>query len=123
MGLGIIGAGVALLFVPFHSAFALVGFVIIGLGCAPIDPCLIHMTPSVFGEEKSQAMIGVQTVFSYIGYLSMPTLFALIVDYISISLLPVFILGLLLLISVMHELVTKRKIISSNMAKLDDELM
>lgn len=123
MGLSIIGAGVALLFVPFHSAFALVGFVIIGLGCAPIDPCLIHMTPSVFGEEKSQAMIGVQTVFSYIGYLSMPTLFGLIVDYISISLLPVFILGLLLLISVMHELVTKRKIISSNMAKLDDELM
>ena len=123
MGLGIIGAGVALLFVPFHSAFALVGFVIIGLGCAPIDPCLIHMTPSVFGEEKSQAMIGVQTVFSYIGYLSIPTLFGLIVDYISISLLPVFILGLLLLISVMHELVTKRKIISSNMAKLDDELM
>ena len=123
MGLGIIAAGVALLFVPFHSAFALVGFVIIGLGCAPIDPCLIHMTPSVFGEEKSQAMIGVQTAFSYIGYLSMPTLFGLIVDYISVSLLPVFILGLLLLISVMHELVTKRKIISSNMAKLGDELM
>ena len=123
MGLGIIGAGVALLFVPFHSAFALVGFVIIGLGCTPIDPCLIHMTPSVFGEEKSQAMIGVQTAFSYIGYLSMPTLFGLIVDYISVSLLPVFILGLLLLISVMHELVTKRKIISSNMAKLGDELM
>ena len=98
-------------------------FVIIGLGCAPIDPCLIHMTPSVFGEEKSQAMIGVQTAFSYIGYLSMPTLFGLIVDYISVSLLPVFILGLLLLISVMHELVTKRKIISSNMAKLGDELM
>ena len=123
MGLGIIAAGVALLFVPFHSAFALVGFVIIGLGCTPIDPCLIHMTPSVFGEEKSQAMIGVQTAFSYIGYLSMPTLFGLIVDYISVSLLPVFILGLLLLISVMHELVTKRKIISSNMAKLGDELM
>ena len=123
MGLGIIAAGVALLFVPFHSAFALVGFVIIGLGCAPIDPCLIHMTPSAFGEDKSQAMIGMQTAFSYIGYLSMPTLFGLIVDYISVSLLPVFILGLLLLISVMHELVTKRKIISSNMAKLGDELM
>lgn len=84
---------------------------------------LIHMTPSVCGEVKSQAMIGVQTAFSYIGYLSMPTLFGLIVDYISVSLLPVFILGLLLLISVMHELVTKRKIISSNMAKLGDELM
>ena len=60
---------------------------------------------------------------SFAGTISMPTLFGLIVDYISVSLLPVFILGLLLLISVMHELVTKRKIISSNMAKSGDELM
>jgi hypothetical protein len=66
------------------------------------------MTPSVFGEDKSQAMIGVQTAFSYMGYLTMPTLFGLIVDYISISLLPVFILGILLLVTVMHELVAKK---------------
>ena len=68
------------------------------------------MTPSVFGEEKSQAMIGMQTAFSYMGYLTMPTLFGLIVDDISISLLPVFILGLLLLMTVMQELVTKRRV-------------
>ena len=54
-------------------------------------------------------MIGVQTAFSYIGYLSMPTLFGWIVDYISVSLLPVFILGLLLLISVMHVVLFKKK--------------
>jgi MFS family permease len=65
------------------------------------------MIPSVFGEDKSQAMIGVQTAFSYAGYMLMPTLFGLIVDYISISLLPVFILGLLLIMIVMHELVVK----------------
>ena len=108
MGFGIIATGIVLLFVPFHSTFALIGFVIIGLGCAPIDPCLIHMTPSVFGEDKSQAMIGVQTAFSYMGYLTMPTLFGLIVDYISISLLPVFILGLLLLMIAMHKLMAKK---------------
>jgi hypothetical protein len=65
------------------------------------------MIPSVFGEDRSQAMIGVQTAFSYIGYLTMPTLFGLIVNYISISLLPVFILGLLLLMTAMHELIAK----------------
>jgi MFS family permease len=107
MGFGIIATGIVLLLVPLHSTFSLIGFVIIGLGCAPIDPCLIHMTPSVFGEDKSQAMIGVQTAFSYVGYLSMPTLFGLVVDYISISLLPLFILGLLLTMIVMHELVVK----------------
>ena len=110
MGFGIIAAGIALLFVTFHSTFALIGFVIIGLGCAPIDPCLIHMIPSVFGEDKSQAMIGVQTAFSYMGYLSMPTLFGLIVDYISISLLPVFILVLFLLMTAMHEIMAKKAV-------------
>ena len=108
MGFGMIAMGVALLFVPFHSIFALVGFVIIGLGCAPIDPCLIHMTPYIFGEDKSQAMIGVQTACSYAGYMIMPYLFGLIADYISILLLPVYLLGLLLLMLVMHELVVKK---------------
>jgi MFS family permease len=108
MGFGIMAAGVALLFVPLHSTFALIGFVVIGLGCAPIDPCLIHMTPAVFGEDKSQAMIGVQTAFSYMGYLTMPTLFGLFAEYVSVSLLPVFLLALLLLMTVMHELVAKK---------------
>ena len=108
MGLCIITAGIALLLVPFHSVFALIGFVTIGLGCAPIYPCIIHMTPTVFGEDKSQAMIGVQMAFAYTGFLIMPTLFGLIADYISIALLPVYQLVLLTLMFAMHELVMRR---------------
>ena len=108
MGLGVITAGIVLLFVPFHSVFSLIGFVIIGLGCAPIYPCIIHMTPSVFGEDKSQAMIGVQMAFAYTGFLIMPSLFGVIADYITILLLPVFILVLLVLMFAMHELVARK---------------
>ena len=108
VGLGVTATGIALLFVPFHSMFALIGFVVIGLGCAPIYPCIIHMTPSVFGEDKSQAMIGVQMAFAYTGFLIMPSLFGVIADYISISLLPVFIFVLLAIMTVMHELVVKK---------------
>ena len=72
MGTGIVAVGIALLFVPFSYAFALIGFVVIGFGCAPIYPCIIHMTPDVFGRDKSQAMIGVQMAFAYIGILAMP---------------------------------------------------
>ena len=107
MGIGIIAAGVVLLLLPFHSAFALIGFVVIGLGCAPIDPCIIHRIPSVFGEDKSQAMIGMQTAFSYAGYLLVPYLFGLVAEHISILLLPVFVLGLLLILTVTHELMAK----------------
>ena len=108
MGLGIITTGIALLLLPFHSVFALIGFVVIGLGCAPIYPCIIHMTPTVFGEDKSQAMIGVQMAFAYTGFLIMPSLFGVIADYISIALLPVYQFVLLALMFVMHEFVVRK---------------
>ena len=108
MGLGIITTGIALLLLPFHSVFALIGFVVIGLGCAPIYPCIIHMTPTVFGEDKSQAMIGVQMAFAYTGFLIMPSLFGVIADYISIALLPVYHFVLLALMFVMHEFVVRK---------------
>ena len=109
LGSGLIAVGIGLLFVPLHCAFALVGFIVIGLGCAPIYPCIIHMTPTVFGKDKSQAMIGVQMAFAYIGFLLMPPLFGVIADYISISLLPVFQLVLLTLMFMMHERVAGKK--------------
>ena len=108
MGMAIVAVGIALLFLPFHSTFALIGFFVIGLGCAPIYPCIIHMTPDVFGADKSQAMIGVQMAFAYIGYLVMPPLFGIIAENISISLLPIYQVIFLVLIFVMHELVLKK---------------
>ena len=108
-GIGLITVGIVLLLVPLHYAFALVGFIIIGLGCAPIYPCIIHMTPAVFGKDKSQAMIGIQMAFAYIGFLLMPPLFGAIAEHISISLLPVYQLVLLALMFITHELVVRKK--------------
>ena len=109
MGIGLITVGIALLFVPLHHSFALIGFIIIGLGCAPIYPCIIHMTPTVFGKDKSQAMIGIQMAFAYIGFLLMPPLFGVIAEHISISLLPVYQLVLLVFMFITHELVAGTK--------------
>lgn len=109
LGLAIVSLGIIMLFVPFSSTFALAGFVVIGLGCAPIYPCIIHMTPSVFGKKNSQAMIGVQMAFAYVGFLTMPPLFGLIADNISIALLPVFQVVFLVLMFIMHELVYRQR--------------
>ena len=108
-GLLMIAAGITLLFMPLCSAFALVGFAVIGLGCAPIYPCIIHMTPDVFGKDKSQAMIGIQMAFAYTGYLVMPPLFGIIAENISVSLLPVYQLIFFVLLFAMHEIVIKNK--------------
>ena len=108
MGSILIGAGVALLFIPLHAAFALAGFIVIGLGCAPIYPCIIHMTPAVFGKENSQAMIGVQMAFAYVGFLSMPPLFGVIARHLSVGVLPFYLLLFLLLLVLLHERVIKK---------------
>ena len=113
LGMGIILVGTACIFVPLHTAFALVGFIIAGLGCAPIYPCIIHMTPAVFGKDNSQAMIGIQMAFAYTGFCIMPPLLGFIVDMTTVALLPVFMLMLLALTAVMHEVMvhkTKKKI-------------
>lgn len=85
--------GIALLALPVQTdVFALAGFVVIGFGCAPVYPSIIHQTPTSFGEENSQSVIGVQMASAYIGTTFMPPLFGLIAQYIDIGLLPIYLL-------------------------------
>ncbi|MBE7065114.1 MAG: MFS transporter [Ruminococcaceae bacterium] len=108
MGSGIILCGVLLMLIPGVKVIVLIGFIITGLGCAPIYPCMIHMTPDLFGRKNSQSMIGIQMAFAYCGFLIMPPSFGLIADYVSISLLPVFLLMLLILMFLTHEYVVRK---------------
>ena len=109
LGQGLILAGVLALLLPFGETMALLGLVLVGLGCAPIYPCIIHSTPELFGADRSQAIIGVQMAAAYVGTLMMPPLFGLIANYISVTLFPIF-LGIMLIIMIgMHEALLKKK--------------
>lgn len=103
LGAAIILVGAVAMMLPFHQALALGGFLVIGLGCAPIYPCIIHMTPSVFGRDKSQAMIGIQMAFAYFGFCIVPPLFGFIAEATTIALLPFYLLLFLLFMLWMHE--------------------
>lgn len=107
LGQAIILLGIVVMLVPFGSYLSLLGLILIGLGCAPIYPCVIHSTPEHFGEDKSQAVIGVQMAFAYIGTLAMPPLFGVIASRIHVSLLPIYLLILLILMFFMHEALIK----------------
>ena len=114
LGSLILLVAVGMLFIP-TTVTTIIGFVLIGLGCAPIYPSIIHSTPNLFGVENSQAMIGVQMAFAYLGSLSMPPLFGLVANHISISLLPIYLIIILILMIVMHEItnnLTKEKRLS-----------
>ena len=103
LGQAVALAGVLCLFLPFGNGSAIAGLVLIGLGCAPIYPSIIHATPKHFGADRSQAMIGVQMASAYVGTCLMPPLFGLIANHISASLLPVYLLAILAVMTVMHE--------------------
>lgn len=108
LGQGIIVAGIAAMILPGSSILAMAGLILIGLGCAPIYPCVIHSTPAHFGADKSQAIIGVQMAFAYIGTMLMPPLFGMIARGISVALLPFYLFAILVVMIIMHELLTKK---------------
>jgi fucose permease len=109
LGFTLTALGIAALMLPGPQFLSLGGLILIGLGCAPVYPCIIHMTPDLFGKDKSQAIIGVQIAFAYLGFCTMPPLFGLIANHISIKLLPAYLLVLLALIVVMHEKLVRMK--------------
>ena len=103
LGEGIIGVGAAAFLLPLGEYAALGGLILIGLGCAPIYPCIIHGTPEHFGADKSQAIIGVQMASAYAGNCLMPPLFGLIATHIHVALFPFYLLAILIVMAVMHE--------------------
>lgn len=110
LGQGIILSGLIVLFIPTSiDAVSLVGLVLVGLGCAPIYPCVIHSTPEYFGADKSQAIIGVQMASAYVGSCVAPPVFGWIANHVNIGLYPMYLLVTLVLMFVLHEKLCKLK--------------
>ena len=108
MGQGIIAIGIAAFLLPLGEAVTLAGLLLVGLGCAPIYPSIIHATPGRFGADRSQAIIGVQMASAYIGNCLMPPLFGVIANHTTIAIFPYYLLVILILMGYMHEALQKK---------------
>lgn len=108
LGEVIIGIGIVVMLLPFGQNLSLAGLILIGLGCAPVYPCVIHSTPAHFGADKSQSIIGIQMACAYVGTCLMPPVFGLIANHLTVALLPVYLLIILVLMVIMHELLCKK---------------
>ena len=108
LGQGILALGIAAMLLPLGANVSLMGFLLIGLGCAPIYPCVIHSTPAYFGAENSQAIIGVQMASAYLGTCLAPPVFGLIAQNVSIRLFPFFLLAALIMMFLSHEALLRK---------------
>lgn len=101
------GVGIAFVLLTHANALLLTGLILIGVGCAPIYPSLLHETPANFGPDKSQSIMGIQMASAYVGSTFMPLLFGFIAGKINISLYPIYLLMFVLLMIVMVEAMNK----------------
>lgn len=85
--------GALLLLLPVPTAVSVAGLLIIGLGLAPIFPCMLHETPVRFGKKHAQSIMGYQMAFAYTGSTLMPPLLGLLASAMTIGIFPVYIVA------------------------------
>lgn len=107
MGQVICIMGAALLIMPIHNNLQLAGLVLIGLGCAPIYPAMLHETPNRFGKELSQGIMGIQMATAYVGSTLVPPLFGALSRVTGFGILPYFLLILMIIMLLSSERVSK----------------
>ena len=103
LGASILSCGCILLLIPGGTALAFAGFLVIGFGCAPVYPCIIHATPYNFGPENAAAIIGIQMAFAYLGSTIMPLVFGVLGRIAGFWILPLYLLIFVVLMVSMTE--------------------
>lgn len=106
-------AGILLFLIPAADFLLFFGFILIGMGCAPIYPCLLHETPQNFGAGQSQAIMGMQMACAYVGSTFMPPLFGLIAEHIDIRFYPLYLILFVVLMVFMVEKLNRTEKVSS----------
>ena len=109
LGTCIMLLGAVMIMLPIKTnVIALAGLLVTGFGSAPVYPCIIHSTPTNFGKQNSQALVGVQMASAYCGSTLMPPVFGLIAQYISIALYPFYLAFFIVMVIVMTALLNKK---------------
>lgn len=101
VGQALLALGCIFMMIPAGSTLSGIGLVVCGLGCAPIYPNIIQDTPVNYGTENSQAAIGVQMAFAYVGSTFLPSIFGALAGVDGYGLLPYFAISICVLMAVL----------------------
>ncbi len=96
-GISIMALGVGGMFFSLGATALIASFLLLGLGCAPIYPAIIHSTPLCFGRDVSLSLIGFQMGGAYVGSSFMPPIFGGLAGVFSLSAFPYFLLFLIVI--------------------------
>lgn len=109
IGCAVAAAGIIMIMLPLDiSVIALSGLIVLGVGCAPIYPSIIHSTPDNFGRENSQSIIGIQMASAYTGTTFIPPVFGIIADRIGVFVFPFFLCAFAIIMFAAYETVVRK---------------
>lgn len=103
LGQALMALGIGAMLLPLGDTVLLVGLVLVGLGCAPVYPSIIHATPARFGNDVALALTGMQMAFAYVGTLVVSPLFGVIGQWLGMDLYPPYLLVFLVVMVVAAE--------------------
>lgn len=107
LGQALLALGCVLMMIPAGSTLSGIGLVVCGLGCAPIYPNIIQDTPVNYGAENSQAAIGVQMAFAYVGSTFLPSIFGALAGVGGYGWMPYFAMGICAMMAVLFNIQKK----------------
>lgn len=101
-GIAIVVLSLSALLIPSLGGSLLYSMIILaGIGCGPVFPSMVHHSPEICGSSASQMLIGFQLAMGSAGAIVIPALFGIIVNRLSIALMPCFTMVFALILVVM----------------------
>ena len=105
LGESILLIGIILMTLRFNLYIMPASLFIIGFGCGPIYPSIIHSTPTRFTKTYSQSVMSIQVSCAYIANITISPLFGVIGKYTTYLLLPYLLLLFFIIMSACNEVV------------------
>lgn len=120
IGEGILLIGIILLTFKFNFVFMPIALFIIGLGCGPIYPSIVHSTVDKFTSKYSSAVMSIQIGFAYMANISVAPLFGILGNATTFLILPYIMLIFFIILVSGNEIVLK---LTKDKSKLDKKLV
>lgn len=120
IGEGILLIGIILLTFKFNFVFMPIALFIIGLGCGPIYPSIVHSTVDKFTSKYSSAVMSIQIGFAYMANISVAPLFGILGNATTFLILPYIMLIFFIVLVSGNEIVLK---LTKDKSKLDKKLV
>ena len=108
IGQGLIAGGLIGLLVLDGAVAAGIAILLMGLGCAPIYPSIVALTPRRFGAKASQGLVSLQMACAYAGSMLVPPIFGIAAGAGGAALIPIMIAVLLVTNTALAELAIRR---------------